>query len=115
MDEGGEGESASFDLRGLRERGWGKSGNVDGGIAEPGEGVRWRSVVEVGLVGSKCEGVLGDFALGGGGIGGKPPLPSPLRIDLVSLSRCWARSCWPRETSVRARVSISEVRSSILR
>ena len=52
---------------------------------------------------------------GGGGRGGKPPFPRPLRILRVSLRRWWARSCWPRETSVSARVSMSDVRSSILR
>lgn len=52
---------------------------------------------------------------GGGGRGGKPPLPSPWRMLLVSRSRWWARSCWPRDTSVKARVSMSEVRSSMRR
>jgi hypothetical protein len=53
--------------------------------------------------------------VGGGGIGGRPPFPRPLRMERVSLRRCDARSCCPRETRVNARVSMSEVRSSIRR
>ena len=57
---------------------------------------------------------FGDFC-GGGGIGGSPPFPRPFRIDRVSLRRVWARSCCPLDTSVKALVSISEVKSSIRR
>lgn len=51
----------------------------------------------------------------GGGSGGRPPLPSPLRILRVSAKRCCARSCCPRETSVRDRVNMSDVSSSMRR
>jgi hypothetical protein len=67
---------------------------------EVGEGVRRCSGVEVmvgddddaGVGALDAEQVLGDFC-GPGGIGGRPPLPRPLRMVRVSLrSRC-ARSC----------------------
>jgi hypothetical protein len=57
---------------------------------------------------------FGDFC-GGGGIGGRPPFPSPLRMERVSLRRVCARSCCPLDTRVKALVSMSEVKSSIRR
>lgn len=89
-------------------------------VADVGEGVPRRSGValDVGdefsvFDGAPC--VWWALFEGVGGMGGKPPFPRPLRMVLVSFKRCCARSCCPRETRVRARVSISEVRSSILR
>ena len=88
-------------------------------FADVGDGVRRRSgvAVEVGDEVSPTDdgALLGDFIWEVGGIGGRPPLPRPLRIDRVSVRRCCARSCWPRDTRVRARVSMSDVRSSIRR
>lgn len=62
-------------------------------VAEVGDGVRRRSgaVEEVGEDAVVFEVLLelpgfGDFC-GGGGMGGSPPFPRPLRIDLVSLRR----------------------------
>lgn len=88
--------------------------------ADVGDGVRRRSgaVAEVGDDAVVLALLLefpgfGDFC--DGGIGGSPPLPRPLRIDLVSLRRVWARSCCPLDTRVNALVSISEVRSSMRR
>ena len=49
------------------------------------------------------------------GMGGKPPLARPLRIERVSWSRWCARSCWPRETRYNARVSMSDVSNSMRR
>jgi hypothetical protein len=81
------------------ERECGRAGMVpdeDNGCAElgveVGDGVRRRSgaVEEVGEEAVVFEVLLGlpgfgDFC--GGGIGGSPPFPRPLRIDLVSLRR----------------------------
>lgn len=84
-----------------------------------GEGVCFRSgVAEMGELSDPGWGVPGfDLLLApdGTGTGGSPPLPSPFRMERVSFRRVCARSCWPRETNVNARVSMSEVRSSIRR
>src|SRR3569833_4319510 len=81
-----------------------------------GDGVCFRSGVaamvgDASLAGWGVDGV--DLLPGSGGTGGRPPLPRPLRMDRVSLSGVWARSCWPRLTSVSARVSRSDVSSSM--
>jgi len=55
---------------------------------------------------------LGD---GGTGKGGRPPLPKPRSMVRVSFRSVCARSCWFRETSVKALLNISDVKSSIRR
>ena len=67
-------------------------------------------------VGGMDLGVSGRPLLGGGvGRGGRPPLPSPFKIVLVSFNKCRARSCCPLATSPRARDSMSEVSNSMRR
>lgn len=109
------------------ERECGRAGMVpvaDGGAelgADVGDGVRRRSGA-VAVVGDAAVAPVllleapgfGDFCWGGG-IGGSPPFPRPLRIVRVSFRRVWARSCCPLDTSVKALVSMSEVKSSIRR